>query len=231
MVLLGTLFVSSCYWQPFYIDTRLSLPWSENITTYAEALNATLASSNYTNTEPLPLMIRAVDRCWCDVSSGEFFEPFNISRWERATVYKLKDDLEQSQRMKEQLEQLEKLKEVGDAQRIGEGDQEQEQGGATTTGVNGDTCPGSGNGPQGPKAAHLLKEGLLSFFHSFRNNYNRPIYRLSVPSTTTLEPTPVISTPTDEPTPVPPRKLPLLRREYDLRPLGIGMTIDFGWTR
>lgn len=94
IVLLATLFVSSCYWQPFPLDTPLSAPWAENITTFAEALNSTL-SSNYTG--PIPPVIRAVDRCWCDIARGGFFVPFNVSEWERASVLRLKDKLESQQ--------------------------------------------------------------------------------------------------------------------------------------
>ncbi|PFH54711.1 hypothetical protein AMATHDRAFT_52478 [Amanita thiersii Skay4041] len=90
IVLLTTLFVSSCYWQPFPLDSPLSTPWSENITTFAEALSTALPS-NYTDS--LPTVIRAVDRCWCDFSGG-FFEPFNVSHWEYLTVQRLKNELE-----------------------------------------------------------------------------------------------------------------------------------------
>lgn len=95
IVLLTTLFVSSCYWQPFPLDTPLSTPWAENITTFAEALNSTL-SANYTG--PIPTVIRAVDRCWCDLSFGGFFFPFNVSSWERVSVLRLKSELEGQQR-------------------------------------------------------------------------------------------------------------------------------------
>ncbi|THU90749.1 hypothetical protein K435DRAFT_830088 [Dendrothele bispora CBS 962.96] len=94
IILLGTLFLSSCYWQPFPLDTPLSKPWSENITTFAEALNATLSPS-YSG--PIPSVIHLVDRCWCDVSTGSFFEPFNVTHWELSSVYKLKDRLERQQ--------------------------------------------------------------------------------------------------------------------------------------
>ncbi|KAF8640774.1 hypothetical protein AX17_000424 [Amanita inopinata Kibby_2008] len=95
IVLLTTLFVTSCYWQPFPLDSPLSIPWSENITTFAEALNASLPS-NFS--QPLPTVVRAVDRCWCDFSGGSFFEPFNVSHWELLTIQRLKSDLERSQR-------------------------------------------------------------------------------------------------------------------------------------
>lgn len=100
IVLLTTLLISSCYWQPFSIDSPLSIPWSENITTFAEALNATL-TSNYT--KPLPSRMRVLDRCWCDLSSGRFFEPFNISGWEHASIQRMKKDLERAKGFTTQL--------------------------------------------------------------------------------------------------------------------------------
>ncbi|KAF9015416.1 hypothetical protein BDQ17DRAFT_1295211 [Cyathus striatus] len=91
IVLLTTLFISSCYWQPFPLDTPLSIPWSTNISTFADALRASLAPDY---PRPFPTVIRAVDRCWCDFSAGNFFQPFNISNWEHASVQKLKAELE-----------------------------------------------------------------------------------------------------------------------------------------
>ncbi|KAL0950602.1 hypothetical protein HGRIS_007394 [Hohenbuehelia grisea] len=91
IILLSTLFISSCYWQPFPLDSSLSVPWSENITTFSEALNATI-SLDYQ--KPLPSVLRAVDRCWCDFSTNGLFEPYNVSHWERVSVEKLKAELE-----------------------------------------------------------------------------------------------------------------------------------------
>lgn len=98
-MLLTTLFISSCYWQPFPLDSPLATPWSENITTFAEALNATLMP-NYS--QPLPNVIRAADRCWCDFSAGGLFEPFNISRWEHVSVERLREQLERQERQEVQ---------------------------------------------------------------------------------------------------------------------------------
>ncbi|PPQ98879.1 hypothetical protein CVT24_003510, partial [Panaeolus cyanescens] len=62
----------------------------QNITTYSDALRATLPH-NYS--QPLPTVIRPVDRCWCDFSNG-LFEPFNATQWDVATVYRLKRQLD-----------------------------------------------------------------------------------------------------------------------------------------
>ncbi|KAJ8703138.1 hypothetical protein PTI98_001788 [Pleurotus ostreatus] len=92
IILLTTLFISSCYWQPFTLDTPLAIPWSENITTFGAALNATLSKDLQNIT--LPSTIRVIDRCWCDFSTNGFFEPYNVTQWEWNSVDKLKTDLE-----------------------------------------------------------------------------------------------------------------------------------------
>jgi len=92
IVLLTTLFVSSCYWQPFPLDNPLAAPWSENITTFADALKASLPT-NYNPGPAFPSVMRAVDRCWCEFT-GSFFEPFNVSHWEYLSVLKVSQDLQ-----------------------------------------------------------------------------------------------------------------------------------------
>ncbi|KAJ3920263.1 hypothetical protein F5877DRAFT_38524, partial [Lentinula edodes] len=94
IILLSTLFVSTCYWSPIPLDAPLSVPWAENITTFREGLTSTLSPSY---SKPLPSMIQPADRCWCDLSTAGFFEPFNTSLWERISVEKLKDTLERQQ--------------------------------------------------------------------------------------------------------------------------------------
>ncbi|KAJ7596614.1 hypothetical protein C8J56DRAFT_917882 [Mycena floridula] len=98
IILLTTLFWSSCYWQPIPLDSPLHRPWSDNITTYAEALRASLGASY---SKPLPIVIRAADRCWCDFASGTFFEPFNVTRWEEISIHKQKFELERQQRIED----------------------------------------------------------------------------------------------------------------------------------
>nr|GAT57523.1 predicted protein [Mycena chlorophos] len=42
---------------------------------------------------PLPPVVRTLDRCWCDVWTGGFFEPFNVSQWEEASILRLATEL------------------------------------------------------------------------------------------------------------------------------------------
>ena len=89
-MLLTALFVSSCYWQPLPIHSPLSTPYSATIKTFADALNASAPFALWQR----PAIIKLMDRCWCDFSSGNLFEPFNLTRWEVLSVERLKDDLE-----------------------------------------------------------------------------------------------------------------------------------------
>ena len=88
VILLAALFLSSCYWQAFPADAPLTVPWSDNITTFGEALNATLPPKYAT---PSPL-VRVIDRCWCDLAPG-LFEPFDVKRWEMASVERAKNEI------------------------------------------------------------------------------------------------------------------------------------------
>ena len=90
IILLTALFLSSCYWQPVPHTSSVSSSWATNAT-FATVLASVLSSPI---AAPLPAVIRLADRCWCDVSSSNLFEPFDIARWERASVEQLKEELE-----------------------------------------------------------------------------------------------------------------------------------------
>ncbi|KAI0809214.1 hypothetical protein BC629DRAFT_1483287 [Irpex lacteus] len=96
IILLTALFMASCYWPPVPIDTPLDRPWSDNITTFAEALISRMPNLPL---EMIPSTIQIADRCWCDFSEG-FFEPFNTTQWEVNSVEGLKRQLERQIREK-----------------------------------------------------------------------------------------------------------------------------------
>ena len=77
----------------------MSSSWDTNVT-FATVIAAALSSSV---AAPLPAVIRLADRCWCDVSSSRLFEPFDIARWERASVEQLKEEMERDAASAEQL--------------------------------------------------------------------------------------------------------------------------------
>ena len=99
IILLTALFLSSCYWQPIPLTSSVSSSWATNAS-FATVITAALSSSIAT---PLPAVIRLADRCWCDVSSSRLFEPFDIARWERASVEQLKEEIERDAACAEQL--------------------------------------------------------------------------------------------------------------------------------
>ncbi|EIW86360.1 hypothetical protein CONPUDRAFT_133802 [Coniophora puteana RWD-64-598 SS2] len=102
VILLAALFLSSCYWQAFPAEVSLSVPWSDNITTFGDALTATLPPEYAT---PSPL-VRVIDRCWCDLAPG-LFEPFDVKRWEMASVERAKNQIIKRARAEEDSDQTE----------------------------------------------------------------------------------------------------------------------------
>lgn len=86
-MLLTAMFMASCYWPPVSLDTPLSKPWSDNITTFGEALLSRIPDLP---ADLVPASIPIVDRCWCELSMG-FFEPFNSTRWEWNSVERTKE--------------------------------------------------------------------------------------------------------------------------------------------
>jgi hypothetical protein len=215
IVLLTTLFVSSCYWQPLPLDSPLSTPWTENITTFAEALNATIMP-NYTR--PLPKVIRTVDRCWCDFSAGGLFEPFNVSHWERVSVQRLKDDLERQQKVDEPSSLA--TESVGQAP-------------SATIVLDMPRTPV----PTQPNRTKILapSDNIWSFLRPFNIKMSDLRHYIPPPSPEPSTPRGVPSSERAEVTsssgPHSNEDLPFIRKEYDLRTYGLGVIVDLGWTR
>ncbi|KAJ7922986.1 hypothetical protein B0H13DRAFT_1981149 [Mycena leptocephala] len=206
IVVLVTLFFSSCYWQPFPLDGPLSTPWTDNITTFADALNATLPASY---DKPLPLVMNTLDRCWCDLWGGGFFDPYNVSQWERSSILKLADELESERRAELAAEQA-----TSDLK-----DEEE----PTPTEV--ETMPRTAAPDPSPSARrespirgvaanmwNLVHPYILSA-RAFAES-TTPLFKMD--NVTAAEPV---------------KSLPSLRWEYDLRTYGLGVVVDFGWTR
>ncbi|KAJ2977199.1 hypothetical protein NUW54_g11449 [Trametes sanguinea] len=93
MALLSTMYVSLCYWPPVPIDTPLLRPWSENITTFADAV---LSRMPDLPPEKVPRMMPIDEHCWCDLSSG-VFSPVNLTKWEESSVNRVVEVLEKHQ--------------------------------------------------------------------------------------------------------------------------------------
>jgi hypothetical protein len=205
IVLLTTLFVSSCYWQPFPTDSPLTVPWSDDITTFSEALNSTLMPNH---SYALPTVIRAVDRCWCDFSMGSLWEPFNVSQWEYLTVQRVRRDLERQQK---------------DADAV--------------LAANISQIPMSTNDTMGGPNQTLLSPPnstvSTSTFWSWLMNFPRGSQHTSTAKTRETDPSLLVEAQntTSAPQSVGPSNLPFIRQEYDLRPYGIGLIVDLGWSR
>ncbi|KAG6840856.1 hypothetical protein C0991_003727 [Blastosporella zonata] len=218
IVLLTTLFVSSCYWQPFPLDSPLSTPWAENITTFAEALSNSLGPSY---SKPLPDIIQAVDRCWCDFSAGGFFEPFNVTHWEHVSIERLKEDLERNQKLEDAFL---KKKETGN--------NTQALPTPTAVGFFNLTMPQTA-APESSTFKTTSRD-LRSIFRLLQyalkgDSSPSPLPHAPTPTSTTSSPDAII--PSTRPRPHPEANNALIRREYDLRPYGLGILVDFGWTR
>jgi len=169
--------------------------------------------------KPLPDVMRTVDRCWCDFSAGGFFEPFNVSRWEHVSVQRLKNDLENQQKAEETVAQIQK-----------------------TEGISLPTptsqMPRTAAPAPAPSAADHPKNMIMgvtnywALFYPFSRGNETGSRRTSPPAETSIVhgsslPRPEAKVSGSHSN----ANLPLIRKEYDLRPYGVGILIDFGWTR
>lgn len=211
------MYMASCYWPPAPIDTPLSTPWADNITTFADAL---LSRMPDLPADMLPATIPIVERCWCDFSAG-FFEPFNATRWEVQSVEHLKRQLEP------------KLLEMRGPEEAPSMRYESE----TSLVVSATAVPGSTTNTQHDSRSN----GLTSTVKAWLSYFSYPPFMPSeteVPQNSSHaqeEPAALHSQPSqaqDEAAPShsqPPQPLSPLRKEYDLRPYGFDMVVDFSF--
>jgi len=163
--------------------------------------------------------MRAVDRCWCDLS-GNFFEPFNVSHWEYLSVLRVSKDLERRQK-KEIAEEAKKQSEVQEEEYV-----EANYEDPVTTADGSSPTPTS-------------TPSLGNFWSRLRPFHKHSVLSPSAPSIAQTIPgsegvPELTQAHVEVPTPPSPSsgdKLPVLRREYDLRPYGLGIIIDLGWAR
>lgn len=223
IILLTTLFISTCYWPPISVDTLLTTPWAQNITTFGDALRATLAS-NYT--DPIPPVMRPLDRCWCDLSTGGLFEPYNISQWEVLSVKKQCSILEREQIL-ENARHPAKPEEESNTFFISDNYDDDDDEEEVVSSVPTDTSPAS-------TAGFWSRLNLIA-----RGPPLQPKYQTPPPTPhqqqprATSPPQPQENRMTDVPSQVPSSsntQQPLIRPEYDLRPYGLGMIVDLRWS-
>ena len=184
------------------------------VTTFAAALNATMPQSY---SRSLPDVVRAADRCWCDFSTGGFFEPFNVTHWEYVSVLRLKDELEHEAKVEEE--------------------------GMTVKDALSEPStllPSTMGMPHSPSLP--LASLKLANIDSFTIGFTWRFLKAALHSHFEPKPPPSATAPLSYYPPDSSKSvsrsdialedpLPLIRREYDLRPYGLGILIDFGWTR
>ena len=152
--------------------------------------------------------MRAVDRCWCDFSMGSLWEPFNVSQWEYLTVQRVRRDLERQQK---------------DADAV--------------LAANITQIPMSTNNNMSVLNQTLLSPSNSTFststFWSRLMSFPRGSLHASTAETREKDPSlPVeAQNTTSAPQMMRPSHLPFIRQEYDLRPYGIGLIVDLGWSR
>ncbi|KAG1889296.1 hypothetical protein F4604DRAFT_1711563 [Suillus subluteus] len=204
IVLLGALFLSSCYWQSFPLETRLSIPWSSTITTFYDALETTLPP-NFDLHEHTPPIIRVNDRCWCDFTSG-IFESYDMQKWERESVEKLAADM--VQQMKDRTDKLAGAEELPNA--------EEET-------LSPEETHSSAN-----HSVHVIPS-QKSTLSALRSMFGRTEAQATA-SITDTEPSTTTTTnskPSPTTSPPPPLRRPL---EFDLNPYGFDLILDFHWS-
>ena len=90
IILLTALFTSSCYWQPVPTSALLlaSLP---NVTSSPLLYfpNSSVSDENAIQASqliPVPKLTTLSDRCWCDLSGGHLFDPYNMTLWQLTSL-------------------------------------------------------------------------------------------------------------------------------------------------
>ncbi|KAI9460122.1 hypothetical protein BJY52DRAFT_1263083 [Lactarius psammicola] len=164
IILLTALFLSSCYWQPVPHTSSVSSSWATNAT-FATVLTSVLSSPI---AAPLPAVIRLADRCWCDVSSSNLFEPFDIARWERASVEQLKEELERD------AARIKQLSSSTDDQTTGDSSTQSQSLESDLTSQRSTSPAGSPSSPNGPPVVSSVDLPLL------RRKYDLRPYGFSV---------------------------------------------------
>ena len=209
------MFMASCYWPPVPIDTPLSTPWSDNITTFGDALLSRIPDLP---TNMIPSAIPIIDRCWCDFSGG-LFEPFNTTRWEANSVDRLARELE--------------LRLVDHYKRVESGEEELE----IASGVgNAPTLRRSGARNEASMSTSRrlssILEGVWPFSRAPPPTSPTPPPLVNNGSAGAAAPSPEQQREQRSQSPISPRNLfPGLQKEYDLRPYGFDMVVNLGWSR
>lgn len=233
MVMLSAIFMSTCYWPPVPAETPLVRPWSENVTTFGDALRYMMPNIPE---DKIPSTIPIADRCWCDLSNG-FFAPFNTTRWEELSVTRMKESIEKELAVERRAQEKEDCQAAAGEDAAGSSAcdvAEEELDVPSTTPISTATLTY-------PEA--LLYKAYLAFRNRTAHHPSPPPSVSSPSPTSTEGQSPTEATPSsneDNATPAvlvqptaaaqsPSVRHPWVRREYDFRSLGFAMVLDFGW--
>jgi hypothetical protein len=167
-----------------------------------------------------PSVVQFIDRCWCDITSGVFFQPFNVTKWEYDSLELYVDEMIRRQKL------------------------ENESSNGTSPSLEPEALVNETIAPQSGESARAsgpLRRALRSFFTKSppgaddEPTPSPPVPDL-LPSTTDLsrlqQAESNYSRDVDDSEPLPNRSsLPWYQQEYDLQPYGFDVIVEFGWDR
>jgi len=228
ILLLIALFTSSCYWQP--VPTLSLLERHPSV--LASLTNDTLAS--------LPNLTPLRDRCWCDVTDGNVFEPFNVSKWEEKSLRRMLKAAQPTP-----TPTPEKLH--AEPTNTSLSDQPSNHGRDEI-----DSCASAPSDLSQDSAHFWLQSPITRYLLGQWNDFRRAVQKVNCEKEKSVRKNAFVEPPTPEPirtttvsppdqprsgmphSPVkttPPSPLPLLRRKYDLSEYGIDIILDLGFGR
>ncbi|KAI0733944.1 hypothetical protein C8Q72DRAFT_503412 [Fomitopsis betulina] len=235
IIMLSALFMSSCYWPPVPLESTLSTPWADNITTYADALASMIPNLPE---DMKPADVPMLDRCWCDLTDTSLFQQFNVSDWERRSILRLKERLEVQ------------LKESGVETPVESEPEPEPTGIPSEENDEAPTTLHEGPTTQSTDEPRSRLSGVWNKVSAW------PFSRKSQPSDApSADATPIPArgsqwnrAKTDDYTPhvrrmsdivdsvthtrtIRPSPTNILRKEYDLRPYGFDVVLDFSWEK
>ncbi len=155
--------------------------------------------------------VRLIDRCWCEFTTTNFFQPYNVERWQLLSI-----ERERKLRQKDTQVEAVSVATHGVSPAL-------ETMQATSRATDVSTIPAE-------TVLSLLRSPTLVVSKVGKLWASWLERRSSLQGKVAEDVEPSKPSKVDEPTPAP-TPLPLLRSQYDLRPHGLGVVVDFGWGR
>ncbi|KAF8588535.1 hypothetical protein K439DRAFT_1629747 [Ramaria rubella] len=236
IILLTALFTSSCYWQP--VPTRAlfeaAFPNASSSSPLLYLPNSTASDDDALQMSqllPVPKLTQLLDRCWCDLSSGHLFDPYNITQWQMTSLSRSLGDTKSQRVLIAQENQV--LSKEGKSEDVGAGIVK-----VWVLSLAGKSGSSSEEKGAQPRPANETLGGWLRPTFSFLSPFTSI---LSVPfnfgqslfpnSSEGINMTAATLSSEKNRTVTKEALLPFLRRTYDLRPYGMDLVLDLGWGR